>query len=291
MALTQEYPSYEVIVVDQSETVPESVRTFIRTAGSRLQYIRLERPNLPKARNVGVRAATGEIIAFIDDDVVIESTYLSSHAPHYSNPAIGGVMGLTLPGAPSSIQHHVRDTLLRFHAGSQSEDGTANVSWIVGCNGSYRRECIISAGMSDERFTGSAWGEDADLAVRVRGLGYKLIFDPAIRLIHLEIPAGGCENRRTTDQGHRSDERCRSLLFFVLKNFSLLGVGTAAAFLWPAYRQYALNRSSVRSVSAFCTHQKAFIKNLMRAKRLLHTEPLPGPPANPSDRKLEGRDA
>ena len=72
MALRQDYRNFEVIVVDQSPETPPRVRALLKASADRpLRYLRLSTPNLPGARNAGVRAATGEIIVFIDDDVVI----------------------------------------------------------------------------------------------------------------------------------------------------------------------------------------------------------------------------
>src|SRR5882762_11172627 len=71
MVLQQDYDDYEIIVVDQSTECSPEVEEVIATAAEKIRYLRLHVPNLPAARNAGVRAATGDIIAFIDDDVEI----------------------------------------------------------------------------------------------------------------------------------------------------------------------------------------------------------------------------
>lgn len=273
MALTQDYPSFEVIVIDQSSSIPESVQSLVQAAGARLQYVRLKDPNLPRARNTGVRLAKGEIIVFIDDDVIIDRNYVARHVQHYTNPAVGGVMGLTVPAAQVD-DDHVQRTLLRFQARTLSEDGTATVLWMNGCNSSYRREGIINAGMSDERYTGSSWAEDADLAVRVRALGYSLLFDPQIRLVHLESTSGGCGNRTPTDSYNLCEERCLLIFLFVLKNFRVIPVRLAFSFLWPTYRACACNRSTVCSLRIFWKHNRMFLRTFVKARRLLRAKAL-----------------
>src|SRR5260221_14539982 len=57
MALSQNYPDFEVIVVDQSKDVPESVKCLVNSSNGLLKYIRLSTPNLPSARNLGVATA------------------------------------------------------------------------------------------------------------------------------------------------------------------------------------------------------------------------------------------
>ena len=83
LALAQDYPDFEVIVVDQSAAPPQAVLSFVRTAPTGLRYFRLSTPNLPAARNFGVGQARGEIIVFIDDDVIVGPEYAAMHARNY----------------------------------------------------------------------------------------------------------------------------------------------------------------------------------------------------------------
>src|SRR5207244_1748293 len=78
MSLDQTHSDYEVIVVDQTASVDSKVRAYIDSLGGRIQYCRLSKPNLPAARNAGVRLATGAIVIFIDDDVRIPRDYVAS---------------------------------------------------------------------------------------------------------------------------------------------------------------------------------------------------------------------
>ena len=263
MALSQDYPNFEVIVVDQSLYVPDAVKRLIQAGGRPLNYIQLSSPNLPAARNVGVRAAKGEIIVFIDDDVVIRPDYVSSHAKHFSDPAVGGVTGFTL--SANGARPDLESTLKHYGVKQRFADGTALVSWIVGCNASYRSRSIIEAGMCDERFTGTAWCEDVDLAVRVEHAGYKLLFDPQINLTHLELPSGGCGNRTTVNTDRQQDERSRLFLFFVIKNRKVLGSWKLCRSLWHGYRQYACNRRVITKWSRFLQEQRRFLRNLRLA--------------------------
>ena len=237
-----------------------------------MRMIRPSRPNLPAARNAGVRAATGEIVIFVDDDVIIEPDFISGNVRALENDSVGGVTGLTLrPDERDNEQ--VRETQLSLLGCKERfPDGTASVYWTSGCCSSFRTSAIVEAGMSDERFTGGAWSEDADLSVRVASLGYKLIFDPRIRLIHLALPSGGCENR--TD-GHASEkkaeEQCRLYLFFCLKNRRIFGLARTMRAVWQAYRQYSLNRSLIQSWRTACGRQLLFARSVIGALRLIRS--------------------
>jgi GT2 family glycosyltransferase len=265
MALRQNHDDFEVIVVDQSAEISPAVAHVLATPDPRLRYIRLATPNLPGARNAGVRAATGEIIVFIDDDVVIEVDFVSSYARLFRDPTVGGAMGMTI--VPGEKEPDLDEIGRRFWILERLADGTAVVSWLVGCNSAYRRKAIIEAGMSDERFTGAAWSEDADLSVRVRHAGYRFLYDPRVRLIHLALPSGGCANRKVTDAEKRDEHRYLLFLYFVLKNRAIMGARQTLRNIWRTYRDYAFNRSLLLSRKWF-RRQVLFAKNLSTALRM-----------------------
>ena len=66
---TETYPSFEVIVVDQSDGHLEATRDFLVRTADKFCYVSTDYKGLPKARNHGTRLARGEIVVFVDDDV------------------------------------------------------------------------------------------------------------------------------------------------------------------------------------------------------------------------------
>jgi glycosyltransferase involved in cell wall biosynthesis len=267
LALSQDYADYEVIVVDQSREIPQSVTERVLESQGRARYLRMSPPNLPGARNLGVRAAKGDIVVFIDDDVRIANDYLTQHARYYVDPQVGAVMGLTVPvnGNPAMA---LKGSSSLFGIRAKYAGETVSVSWVLGGNTSYRKAAVVAAGMSDERFTENAWSEDADLAVRVRHLGYRLLWDPKIKLIHLEIPQGGCCNRNTEQE----ETRCRLYLFFCLKNRAILGRRMLARNIWQTYRQYAFNTVLLRSWKRAIRGQLLFARCIYAALRMCPTK-------------------
>lgn len=98
--LALDYPRYEVVVVDNaplSEATAELVKgDFGHFA--QIRYVREEAPGLSRARNRGVREAKGEIVAFTDDDVVVDRHWLSGLARGFRRASrVGCVTGLVLP--------------------------------------------------------------------------------------------------------------------------------------------------------------------------------------------------
>jgi glycosyltransferase involved in cell wall biosynthesis len=273
LALAQEYPDFEVIVVDQSPEPPEAVQSFVKNAGSSLTYIRRETPNLPAARNAGVRISKGEVIVFIDDDVVIEPDFVASHVRHYSDEHVGCVTGPALPPEENNQQEALAQQLRLFNVKKNLGDGCYLVEWGAGCNFSFRKTALLKAGASDVRFS-TGWSEDADLCVRVRHQGYVIVFDPRVRLIHLALRSGGCAFRESSDEERRRAEQCRMYLFLTVKNWTAIGTPRAMRNLWFAYRNYALNRGLLRAPAHLLVRQLRFALNLMKSARMCFDNPM-----------------
>ena len=135
---------------------------------------------------------------FVDDDVVVGPHFVGQHISAYADSSASGVTGLSLPGPVTEqlVDLELRALEERHHAARPLSRGQlSNVSWLPGCHMSFRRAAIAEAGMFDEFFSGSAHCEDVDMSCRLRTLGYKLIVDTRIELIHLAVAEGGCEVR------------------------------------------------------------------------------------------------
>jgi GT2 family glycosyltransferase len=98
--VTQEYPAYRILVVDnapRTDATARVVRSFA-DRGVDVEYLVEPRPGLSRARNAAVAAAPGEILAFTDDDVVADRYWLAEVARGFADvPAADVVTGLILP--------------------------------------------------------------------------------------------------------------------------------------------------------------------------------------------------
>jgi GT2 family glycosyltransferase len=247
--LAQQYRSLEIIVVDQTLSTSDRLSDLLRRSGSLVSYHRLSAPNLPAARNAGVREATGDIVIFVDDDVMVGPHFVEQHLDAYADGGVSGVTGLCLPPdvTEQAVGLELRSLEERHHANRPLSRGqVSSVSWLPGCHMSFRRAAIEEAGPFDEFFTGSAHCEDVDMSCRLRALGHTLIVDTRIDVIHLAIGEGGCHVRGGL--GSEQEERHRFVLtcYCRLKNFRLFGLSGTAAGLVRAYRSFALNRELFR---------------------------------------------
>jgi glycosyltransferase involved in cell wall biosynthesis len=96
----QAYPNFEIVVVDNAPSTGETAELVASRSArdQRVRYIVEPRPGLSWARNCGIRAAAGEIVAYLDDDETADAHWLAELARGFSAGAfVGCVGGLVLP--------------------------------------------------------------------------------------------------------------------------------------------------------------------------------------------------
>src|SRR5438874_13118873 len=89
----QQYAAKEVIVVDSSAD-DESERALALYADVQVERLRGQRNHVPRARNTGLAVSTGDILALIDDDSIVQDGWLETLASVYDEPYVGGTRAL-----------------------------------------------------------------------------------------------------------------------------------------------------------------------------------------------------
>jgi GT2 family glycosyltransferase len=96
--LELEYPTYEITVVDSAPTSQATSELIVGRYSDVVRYLSVAQPGLAVAHNAALPSATGEILAFIDDDVVADRLWLASLASAFAiDGDIAGATGLILP--------------------------------------------------------------------------------------------------------------------------------------------------------------------------------------------------
>jgi GT2 family glycosyltransferase len=171
-----DYPDSEVIVVNDGST--DSTSDIVEEYGFRL--ITTENRGLSSARNTGLEAATGEIVAYIDDDARPDPQWLTYLAATFMNSEYVGVGGPNIaPPGDGFIARCVADAPGNpVHV--LLSDGEAE--HVPGCNMAFRRDALQAVGGFDSQF--HIAGDDVDLCWRLRQRGWTLGFSPAAMVWH-----------------------------------------------------------------------------------------------------------
>jgi GT2 family glycosyltransferase len=152
---------------------------------------------LSGGRNTGIEAASGDIVAFLDDDAVADCDWLKFFAERYADPAIVGVGGLTLPAwgtrRPSWFPAEFDWVVGCTYVGMPT--APAPVRNVLGGNASYRRAVVQMVGGFRSGIGRSASKrplgcEETELCIRIRQQrpGSVLFFDNRAVIWH-KVPA------------------------------------------------------------------------------------------------------
>lgn len=191
--LSEDYPSFEVIVIDQSVKVFPRKNEFLKQIKDNICYYKSDEQNAAVARNIGIKKSKGEILLFLDDDVVFKPGLIKAHSENYANSQVGAVCGRVVTSG-QQVEPDRRDTgqikfLAKFTDGFSSKI-RQEIQTVITCNASWRKKVLDEIGLFDERFTGPI-REDSDLSLRTIKAGYKIIFDPVALVNHNKSQAGG----------------------------------------------------------------------------------------------------
>jgi GT2 family glycosyltransferase len=189
-------PPDEIIVVDNA---PQSTATrdLIQTMPE-VQYILESRPGLSVARNTGIAHATGQIIAFTDDDVTVHPDWLRQLQLGFRNSETMAVTGLVLPTELETDSQFIFEQCWSFNQGFQAKQFDANFFakhrskgvpvWTIGAgaNMGFRRQIFDDIGLFDERLGAGAAGcsEDSEFWYRILAAGWQCAYEPSAVVYH-----------------------------------------------------------------------------------------------------------
>lgn len=200
---TLDYRPLEIVVVDNAPTDESTRRVFAHEVGDddRFRYVREPVPGLSRARNRGFREATGEIVAYTDDDVTVEPDWISALVRAFEQGTdVGCVTGLVAAAAIDSPAEQYFDNRVSWGRNCVPRlydlDGRRGDNLLypysagvfgTGANFAFRKDALDGIGGFDEALgagTLTKGGEDLDAFVAVLRAGWVLAYEPSAVVWH-----------------------------------------------------------------------------------------------------------
>jgi GT2 family glycosyltransferase len=171
-----DYPNYEVIVVDDGST--DTTASIARQYGYRV--ISTENRGLSSARNTGLAAASGEIVAYLDDDAYPDPHWLTYLAIAFQTTAHAGLGGPNIAPPGDGV---IADCVANAPGGPVHVlVGDQEAEHIPGCNMAFRKAQLQAIGGFDPQFRVA--GDDVDVCWRIQQQGWTIGFCPAAMVWH-----------------------------------------------------------------------------------------------------------
>jgi glycosyltransferase involved in cell wall biosynthesis len=170
--------TFEAIVVADGSTdgTLDAVRAHV--APFALRTIDLPRAGRARARNEGIRVATGDVVLFLDDDMEPAPALVTEHLARHDAPDVLGVVGavpiVVPPAAPPIVRYRAAAFARKLDRLATRSDRLAFGDVYTG-NLSVRRDRLLDAGTFDEAF--DVYGhEDYELALRLGRDGGRFVY-------------------------------------------------------------------------------------------------------------------
>jgi GT2 family glycosyltransferase/SAM-dependent methyltransferase/Flp pilus assembly protein TadD len=183
---------YEVILVDNGST--DGTAAFLQTLQGDVRIIRNdENRGFAKACNQGAKEARGKYLVFLNNDTIPQSNWLGPLVQEVDGQPDVGIVGSKLLYPDDTVQHagvvFSRDgapyhIYRRVPADSPAVGKRREFQAVTAACLLIRRDLFEAVGGFDEAFVNGF--EDVDLCLKVRGIGFRVIYQPRSVLIHLE---------------------------------------------------------------------------------------------------------
>jgi glycosyltransferase involved in cell wall biosynthesis len=173
----QRYERFEVLPMDDASL--DGAAALCRDKG--FEPIRCERP-FPFCRNEGARRARGDVLVYVDSDVVLPPDTLSRVAEALTDERWSAVVGTYSVEHPHpGLASQYKNLWIRYSYLARG----GSIDFIFGAISAVRRTAFTDIGGFDEAFRHRTGGTDIDAGMRLIRKGHAIRLDPSIEVVHL----------------------------------------------------------------------------------------------------------
>jgi glycosyltransferase involved in cell wall biosynthesis len=188
--------TYEVLVVDNGSTIDDThdiVQAFVERHPGKYAYYFEPRKGLSYARNSAVERARAEIIAFTDDDVVVDERWLETIRDAFAaHPEVAAIQGKILlrEEKTDSVPPWLVEERMFVHPYYDRGPTPHYCGSLVGANMAILKHMFQKYGLFDVHLGAGASGshEDTEFGMRLKEGGEKLLYQPAVVVVHEYYP-------------------------------------------------------------------------------------------------------
>lgn len=177
----------EIVIVDQTPKHDPEVLAALSAwhEEGEIRWLQSNVPSITKAMNHALIEAKGEIMLFLDDDLVPDpklfKSHLAAHAQEKATLVAGRVLQPWQEGQDFSTDEH-------FHFASMRP---RYINKFMGGNFSIIRKEALKIGGFDENFVKVAYNFELEFAHRLLAAGHRIYFEPTALIHHLKVNSGG----------------------------------------------------------------------------------------------------
>lgn len=177
--LEQNYPNYEVIVIDDGSTDDTYARAKVWEGDYGNRRVRVfTKPNQGKAEalNYGIVRAEGQIIACIDSDSKLEPDAIRLAARHFRDARIAAVAGNVKVSNRDNLYAKLQalEYIQGLNLVRKAQAYFRSVNIVPGPLGLFRRDVVVDVGLYDS----DTFAEDCDLTLKILEQGWHITYEP-----------------------------------------------------------------------------------------------------------------
>jgi len=255
----QKYDDFEVVVVNGPST--DDTDQVLSEFEGAIKRCDCASRNISASRNIGIKAAQGEIVAFLDDDAVPDQFWLANIASSFEKYGCSIIGGFVFDNTGSKFQ--ARYILTDRHADSTELEeiyvpqqtfcfpGTRQFLTPMGCNVAFRRRDLVAAGGFDEQY--DYFLDETDMVVRMIDRGFAVRIEPTVIVYHKFAPSGIRKEKWPLDWTNIVKNR---LYYVCANNFGKVSL-QAAEQETERYVGYIVGESESKLSKGFLTRDEA----------------------------------